>query len=86
MRVRLSLLAPRMIDVTVAKQFAIGDEQHGDFVYHTQDGGRAVILGNKLVFDNGSFEKPIVNNVLAFFDDVTMSSTIDYINRMGYIK
>lgn len=64
----------------------IGDEQHGDFVYHTQDGGRAVILGNKLVFDNGSFEKPIVNNVLAFFDDVTMSSTIDYINRMGYIK
>lgn len=64
----------------------IGDEQHGDFVYHTQDGGRAVILGNKLVFDNGSFEKPIVNNVLAFFDDVTISSTIDYINRMGYIK
>lgn len=64
----------------------IGDEQHGDFVYHTQDGGRAVILCNKLVFDNGSFEKPIVNNVLTFFDDVTMSSTIDYINRMGYIK
>lgn len=31
-------------------------------------------------------KKTIVNNVLAFFDDVTMSSTIDYINRVGYIK
>ena len=27
----------------------IGDEQHGDFVYHTQDGGRAVRLENKIV-------------------------------------
>lgn len=55
----------------------IGDEQHGDFVYHTQDGGRAVRLENKIVLDNGSFENPQVSNIIEFANNDLMNDTIN---------
>lgn len=55
----------------------IGDEQHGDFVYHTQDGGRAVRLENKIVLDNGSFENPQVSNIIEFTNNDLMNDTIN---------
>lgn len=55
----------------------IGDEQHGDFVYHTQDGGRAVRLENKIVLDNGNFENPQVSNIIEFANNDLMNDTIN---------
>ncbi len=55
----------------------IGDEQHGDFVYHTQDGGRAVRLKNKIVLDNGNFENPQVSNIIEFANNDLMNDTIN---------
>lgn len=55
----------------------IGDEQHGDFVYHTQDGGRAVRLENKIVLDNGSYENPQVSNIIEFTNNDLMNDTIN---------
>lgn len=55
----------------------IGDERHGDFVYHTQDGGRAVRLENKIVLDNGSFENPQVSNIIEFANNDLMNDTIN---------
>lgn len=55
----------------------IGDEQHGDFVYHAQDGGRAVRLENKIVLDNGNFENPQVSNIIEFANNDLMNDTIN---------
>lgn len=55
----------------------IGDERHGDFVYHTQDGGRAVRLENKIVLDNGNFENPQVSNIIEFANNDLMNDTIN---------
>jgi len=55
----------------------IGDEQHGDFVYHTHDGGRAVRLENKIVLDKGSFENPQVSNIIEFANNDLMNDTIN---------
>lgn len=63
----------------------IADEQHGDFVYHTHDGERAVRLENKLVIDNGSFVKPKVKNAIAFIDNDAMNAAIDYYVKKGFI-
>lgn len=61
-----------------AKYYKIlGDEQHGDFVYHTHDGGRAVRLENKIVFDNGDFSKPKVNEVLSFVDNESLNDRLN---------
>lgn len=55
----------------------IGDEQHGDFVYHNQYGGRAVRLENKIVLDNGNFENPQVSNIIEFANNDLMNDTIN---------
>ncbi|MGN0743901.1 MAG: hypothetical protein ACI4MZ_01315 [Christensenellales bacterium] len=56
----------------------LGDEQHGDFVYHTPDGGRAVRLDNKIIFDNGDFEMPIVKYVSSFVNEDAMFDYLKY--------
>lgn len=63
----------------------IGDEQHGDFVYHTQDGGRAVRLENKLLFDNGSFSTPKVNKMLKFDNNDLLNDAIEVLKGERYI-
>ena len=63
----------------------LGDEQHGDFVYHTQDGGRAVRLENKLLFDNGSFSTPKVNKMLKFDNNDLLNDAIEVLKGERYI-
>lgn len=63
----------------------IGDERHGDFVYHTQDGGRAVRLENKLLFDNGSFSTPKVNKMLKFDNNDLLNDAIEVLKGERYI-
>lgn len=63
----------------------IGDEQHGDFVYHTKDGGRAVRLENKLLFDNGSFSTPKVNKMLKFDNNDLLNDAIEVLKGERYI-
>lgn len=64
----------------------IGDEQHGDFVYHIGKGGRAVRLGNKMVFDNGSFEKPKVTQVVEFPSNDAMNDAFSYFAERGEME
>lgn len=56
----------------------IADELHGDFVYRTSNNGRMIPLGNKLLLDNGNFEKPIIHKIIVFRNSDLM---YDYINR-----
>ena len=64
----------------------IGDEQHGDFVYHTQDGGRAVRLENKIVFDDGDFENPTVKDTYQFANNEEMNYAFSYWERKGVLR
>ncbi|HCH92368.1 MAG TPA: hypothetical protein DE061_01555 [Clostridiales bacterium] len=64
----------------------IGDEQHGDFVYHTQDGGRAVRLENKIVFDDGNFENPTVKDTYQFASNEEMNYAFSYWARKGVLR
>ncbi len=64
----------------------IGDEQHGDFVYHTQDGGRAVRLENEIVFDDGDFENPTVKDTYQFANNEEMNYALSYWARKGVLR
>ncbi len=64
----------------------IGDERHGDFVYHTQDGGRAVRLENKIVFDDGDFENPTVKDTYQFANNEEMNYAFSYWERKGVLR
>lgn len=64
----------------------IGGEQHGDFVYHTQDGGRAVRLENKIVFDDGDFENPTVKDTYQFANNEEMNYAFSYWARKGVLR
>ena len=65
----------------------IGDEQHGDFVYHSDvDGDRYVRLENKIVIDNSDFLSPQVKRVIAFASNDLMNDALDLIVRKGVIK
>lgn len=64
----------------------IGDEQHGDFVYHTQDGGRAVRLENEIVFDDGDFENPTVKDTYQFANNEEMNYAFSYWARKGVLR
>nr|DAI57308.1 MAG TPA: hypothetical protein [Caudoviricetes sp.] len=64
----------------------IGDEQHGDFVYHIGKIGRAVRLGNKMIFDNGSFENPKVTKIVEFPSNDAMNDVFSYFAERGDIE
>ena len=65
----------------------IGDEQHGDFVYHSDvDGERYVRLENKIVIDNSDFLSPQVKRVIAFASNDLMNDALNLIVRKGVIK
>ncbi len=64
----------------------LGDEQYGGFVYHTYDGGRAVRLENKVIFDNGSFEKPKIKKIYCFESNETMNDALNYWFAKGVIR
>lgn len=64
----------------------IGDEQHGNFVYHIGKIGRAVRLGNKMIFDNGSFENPKVTKIVEFPSNDAMNDVFSYFAERGDIE
>lgn len=64
----------------------IGDDQHGNFVYHIGKIGRAVRLGNKMIFDNGSFENPKVTKIVEFPSNDAMNDVFSYFAERGDIE
>ena len=64
----------------------IGDERHGNFVYHIGKIGRAVRLGNKMIFDNGSFENPKVTQIVEFPSNDAMNDAFSYFAERGDIE
>ncbi len=64
----------------------IGDEQHGDFVYRTPEGGRAVRLESKIVFDNGSFISPRIKKVYRFNTNDELNDAVIKLRDEGYIQ
>lgn len=64
----------------------IGDEQHGDFVYKTNNGQRCVRLEDKIVLDDGSFENPKVQGVYRFNSNDDMNDWLNVLSERGVIK
>lgn len=64
----------------------IGDEQHGDFVYHTTNNERWVRLDRKIVVDDNEFIKPTIKKVLEFPDNDSMNLQLNVLSRRGVIK
>lgn len=70
----------------------IGDEQHGEFIYKTKDGGRAIKIADdktdkcKLVFDNGRYEHPQVQQVYEYPSSDVMNDAIKELIDIGVIK
>ena len=64
----------------------IGDEQHGDFVYHTKNNERWVRLEHKLIVDDNEYMSPIVKKVYVFPDNDSMNDVLNILARKGTIK
>ena len=64
----------------------IGDEQHGDFVYHTKNNERWVRLENKLIVDDNEYMSPTVKKVYVFPDNDSMNDVLNILARKGTIK
>lgn len=64
----------------------IGDEQHGDFVYHTETNERYVRLESKIVIDDNDFVSPKVKEVIAFDNNDLLNDALNQIARRGIIK
>ena len=67
----------------------IGDEQHGDFIYRTKFGQRAVRVETdnsyKIFIDNGEYDNARVLAVYSFASSDDVSDTIDYMRTIGVI-
>ena len=67
----------------------IGDEQHGDFIYRTKFGQRAVRVETdnsyKIFIDNGEYDNVRVSAVYSFASTDDVSDTIDYMRTIGVI-
>lgn len=64
----------------------IGDEQHGDFVYHTKNNERWVRLEYKLIVDDNEYMSPTVKKVYIFPDNDSMNDVLNILARKGTIK
>lgn len=64
----------------------IGDEQHGDFVCHTETNERYVRLESKIVIDDNDFVSPKVKEVIAFDNNDLLNDALNQIARRGIIK
>jgi len=64
----------------------IGDEQHGDFVYHSDDNERWVRLDHKLVVDDNEYMTPTVKRVYTYPDNDSMNDVLNILARKGTIK
>lgn len=64
----------------------IGDEQHGDFVYHTKNNERWVRLEHKLIVDDNEYMSPTVKKVYVFPDNDSMNDVLNILARKGMIK
>lgn len=64
----------------------IGDEQHGDFVYHTKNNERWVRLEHKLIVDDNEYMSPNVKKVYVFPDNDSMNDVLNILARKGTIK
>lgn len=64
----------------------IGDERHGDFVYHTKNNERWVRLEHKLIVDDNEYMSPTVKKVYVFPDNDSMNDVLNILARKGTIK
>lgn len=64
----------------------IGDERHGDFVYHTKNNERWVRLEHKLIVDDNEYMSPTVKKVYFFPDNDSMNDVLNILARKGTIK
>ena len=64
----------------------LGDEQHGDFVYRTKNGGRCVRLQSKIIIDNGDFVAPAVTGVIEFASDDDLNDALNIFAAEGVIQ
>lgn len=64
----------------------LGDEQHGNFVYRTKNGGRCVRLQSKIIIDNGDFIAPTVISVIEFASDDDLNDALNIFAAEGVIQ
>lgn len=64
----------------------LGDEQHGDFVYRTKNGGRCVRLQSKIIIDNGDFIAPTVIGVIEFASNDELNIMLNKLAAEGIIR
>ena len=64
----------------------LGDEQHGDFVYRTKNGGRCVRLQSKIIIDNGDFIAPAVTGVIEFASNDDLNDALNIFAAEGVIQ
>lgn len=64
----------------------LGDEQHGDFVYRTKNGGRCVRLQSKIIIDNGDFIAPAVTGVIEFASNDELNIMLNKLAAEGIIR
>lgn len=64
----------------------IGDERHGDFVYHTKNNEWWVRLEHKLIVDDNEYMSPTVKKVYVFPDNDSMNDVLNILARKGTIK
>ncbi|MGN0743912.1 MAG: hypothetical protein ACI4MZ_01370 [Christensenellales bacterium] len=64
----------------------LGDEQHGDFVYHSYANERWVRLDNKIIIDDNDFVSPTVKDVLYYEDNDALNDAINQTVERGIIR
>ena len=64
----------------------LGDEQHGNFVYRTKNGGRCVRLQSKIIIDNGDFIAPTVIGVIEFASNDELNIMLNKLAMEGIIR
>ncbi len=61
-----------------SKEYAIwssmlASELHGDHIKNLPDGHKVIRLNNKVIFSSGDFEKPKIDKVIAFGDELELT-------------
>ena len=68
----------------------IGQKRRGDHQYETSKGGRIIVIeteySNKLVFDNGKYEEPVIFDVYVFKSSDELDNMLHYYEFIGVIK
>ena len=64
----------------------LGDEQHGNFVYRTKNGGRCVRLQSKIIIDNSDFIAPTVIGVIEFASNDELNIMLNKLAMEGIIR